>query len=341
MKTRIVLLAALTLMLSLQSQAQEPEVVTFKDAPITDVLAWAQKDIGCGFVYEGADLMDEGKVRRISCERLTPKTKAESTLVLFELLKRVELVAFEVEGMPGPTYQLVRGTEAARYATLVKSVQEAGKFYFAALAIKLMRADPAKAAEAVRKVLTQNVGYVEVFAQTHTLIVSDFSSRLTAAWETAQAADVPAERDDDLIIADLTPQTTTAKRAAVALDRLRSAGETWQVTVNESSNVVLVSGRRDEVRRVSERFSRFESKPADAAFAETVETFKVVNVSADEAARTLKSMFESDIASGSVQIGAFERQKKIVFRGGRQDAQRVREALKAIDAEPDAAPREK
>lgn len=341
MKTRILLLAALTLMLGLQSKAQEPEAVAFKDAPITDVLAWARKDIGCGFIYEGADLMVEGKVRRISCERLAPKTKAERTLVLFELLKRVELVAFEVEGMPGPTYQLVRGTEAARYATLVKSVQEAQKYYFAALAIKLMRADPASAAQAVRKVLTENVGYVEVFAQTHTLIVSDFSSRLAAAWETAQAADVPADRDDDLIIADFTPQTTTAKRAAAAMERLRSAGESWQVTINESSNVLLVSGRRDEARRVSERFARFESKPADPAFSETVETFKVVNVPAEEALRVLKSMFETDIAAGAVQIGAFERQKKIVFRGGRQDAQRAKEALKAIDAEPDAAPKEK
>jgi len=327
--------------LSLGSSAQEPEAVAFKDAPITDVLTWAQKDIGCGFIYEGADLMVDGKPRRISSERLTPKSKAEKTLALFELLKRAELVAFEVEGMPGPTYQLVRGAEATRYATVVKTLEEARKYYFAALSIKLMRADPAQAAEAVRRVLTEHVGTVEVFTQTHTLIVCDFSSRLQAAYETAQAADIPAEREDDLIIADLAPKTTTAKRASAAMERLRGAGENWQATVNESANLLLISGRRDEVQRVSERFARYESKPADAAYAETVETFKVVNVSADEAARTLKSMFESEIAGGSVQIGAFERQQKIVFRGGQHDALRAKEALKAIDAEPDAAPKEK
>lgn len=327
--------------LSLQSSAQEPEAVTFNDAPVTEVLAWAQKKIGCGFIYEGADLMLDGKVRRISSERLTPKGKAEQTLALFELLRRAELVAFEVEGMPGPTYQLVRGAEAARYATVVKTVTEAKKYYFAALSIKLMRADPALTAQAVRRVLTENLGSIEVFEQTHTLIVSDFSSRLQAAWETAQAADVRAERDDDLVIADLAPKSTTAKRAAVAMERLRVKGEQWQATVNDNSNVLLISGRRDEVQRVSERFARYESRPADAAFVETVETMKVLNVPAEDAARTLKAMFEVEIAAGSVQIGAFERQQKIVFRGGSQDAQRAREALKAIDAEPDSAPREK
>ena len=342
MKPKLLLLAALALIgLSLHTSAQEAEPLAFKDAPITDVLAWAQKDIGCGFIYEGADLMLEGKPRRISSERLAPKSKAERTLALFEILRRAELVAFEVEGMPGPTYQLVRGNEAARYATVVKNMEEARKYYFAALSIKLMRADPAATADAVRRVLTERVGSVEVFAQTHTLIVSDFSSRLQAAYETAQAADVPAERDDDVIIADLAPTTTTAKRAAAALERLRGANEAWQATVNESSNLLLISGRRDEVKRVGERFKLFESKPADAAFAETVETFKVVNVSADEAARTLKAMFEAEIAGGSVQIGAFERQQKIVFRGGKHDAVRAKEALKAIDAEPDAAPKEK
>jgi type II secretory pathway component GspD/PulD (secretin) len=342
MKLNLFLIAAALLTcLTLQSSAQETEAVDFKDAPITDVLTWAQKDIGCGFIYEGADLIVDGKPRKITSERLTPKTKAEKTLALFELLKRAELVAFEVEGMPGPTYQLVKGAEAARYATVVKTMNEARKYYFAALSIKLMRADPAQAAEAVRRVLTEHVGSIEVFLPTHTLIVSDFSSRLQAAYETAQAADVPAEREDDLIIADLAPHTTTAKRAAAAMERLRSKGELWQVTVNESSNVLLISGRRDEVQRVSDRFARFESKPADAAYSESVETFKVVNVSAEDAARTLKSMFETEIAGGSVQIGAFEKQQKIVFRGGKQDALRAKEALKAIDAEPDAAPKEK
>jgi type II secretory pathway component GspD/PulD (secretin) len=332
---------AILFCLTLSSSAQEPEAITFKDAPITEVLAWAQKDIGCGFVYEGADLMLDGKPRKISSERLTPKSNAEKTLALFELLKRAELVAFEVEGMPGPTYQLVKGTEATRYATVVKTLAEARKYYFAALSIKLMRADPTQAAEAVRRVLTEHVGTVEVFTQTHTLIVSDFSSRLQAAYETAQAADIPAERETDLIVADFAPQSTTAKRAAAAMERLRGRGENWQATVNESANLLLISGRRDEVQLVGARFKLFESKPADAAYAETVETFKVVNVSADEAVRTLKSMFEPEIAAGAVQIGAFERQQKIVFRGGKQDALRAKEALKAIDAEPDAAPKEK
>lgn len=328
-------------MLGLQGSAQEPERVSFNDAPVTEVLTWAQKDIGCGFVYEGQDLLAEGKVRRVSAQNLGAKTKAEKTLALFELLKRADLVAFEIEGMPGPSYQLVRGAEAVRYATVTKSPREAQKYYFAALSIRLMRADPGMVAQAVRKVLTDGVGHVEVFAQTHTLIVSDFSSRLQAAWDVAQAADVPAERDDDLIIADLAPKTILAKRAAAALERLRARGEQWQATVNESSNVLLVSGRRDEVERVRDRFARLESRPADAAFAETVETFKVVGVSAEDAAKTLKAMFETELAAGSVQIGAFERQQKIVFRGSNHDAQRAREALKAIDIQPDGVPRDK
>ena len=63
--------------------------------------------------------------------------------------------------------------------------------------------------------------------------------------------------------------------------------------------------------------------------------------SAEEAARTLKQMFEAEISAGSVQIGAYERAQKIVFRGSKADGQRAADALKVVDMAPDAAPKDK
>ncbi|NUO16385.1 MAG: hypothetical protein HUU03_08080 [Planctomycetaceae bacterium] len=344
-KTTSLLLAAAALMLTLSSQsAQEnppPQNPDFKDAPVSDVLKWAQAELGCGFIYEGQDLFEGGKPLSISSASLKPGNKAERTLALFELLRRVGLVAFQVEGLPGPVYQIVKGPQAARFATVARTPQEAARYYFAALAIKLSRASPQAVATAMKEKLTPGVGSIEVFEATHTLVVCDFSDRLLAAHALAQAADTPALRDDDLVVADFVPRSLPAKRLSAAVERLRARGETWQSSVNEHSNLLLISGRRDEVARVSERMSRLDSKPQDPAFAETVETFKVSNGSAEEAARTLKQMFELEIASGSVQVGAFERARKIVFRGSRADVLRAQEALKQVDVAPDGAPKDK
>ncbi len=294
-----------------------------------------------GFIYEAADLLEAGKPRKVTSASVKTENKAARTLVLFELLRRCELVAFEVEGLPGPTYQLVKGEEAARFATVVNTPSEARQFYFAALSIKLMRADPARVADALRSKLTAGVGQVEVFENTHTLVVCDFSDRLEAAFETAQAADVPAAREDDLVLADFVPVSCTAKKMGSALERLRARDETWQLTVNENSNLLLVSGRRDQVDRVQGRFSKLDGKPLDPAFSEEVQTFKVLFGSADDAAKTLRQMFAVEIETGTVQVGAYERAQKIVFRGSRFDATRAAEALKAVDVDPGNAPKDK
>lgn len=344
-KTTGLLLAAAALMLTLGSQnAQEnpqPQDPDFKDAPVSDVLKWAQTELGCGFIYEGEDLFEGGKPLTISSASLRPGSNAERTLALFELLRRAGLVAFQVEGLPGPVYQLVKGAQASRFATVVQSPQEAARYYFAALAIKLSRASPQVVAAALKDKLTPGVGSLEVFEATHTLVICDFSDRLLAAHALALAADTPATRDDDLVVADFVPRSLPARRMNAAVERLRVRGESWQASVNEHSNLLLISGRRDEVARVSERLTRLDSRPQDPAFAETVETFKVSNGSAEEAARTLKQMFELEIASGSVQVGAFERARKIVFRGSRADAIRAQEALKQVDVAPDGAPKDK
>lgn len=327
-------LGALALAPAEAQQAQaNPE---FDNAPVTDVLKWAQESIGCGFIYEGEDLNDpeSGKLRRITASHVEPETTAEKTLLLFELLRRCGLVPFEVGGMPGPTYQLYTVEDAARSADIVTHPRDLNGRYFASLSIRLRRANVQSVSVRVRRKLTPDIGSVEVFEDTHTMIVTDFSDRLVAAWEVAINADEPVMRDDDLVVQNYAVQNGVAARYVAALERLRESDEDWKATVNETSNVLLFSGTRAQVSRVMDRLRRLDAMEENPAFAESTQTIKLIYAKPGEAVRTLREMFEHEIAAGSVQIGGFERDRKVVFRGTQYDYERAAAAVKAFDLEP-------
>ncbi|MCC6466476.1 MAG: hypothetical protein IT463_14140, partial [Planctomycetes bacterium] len=305
--TLILCLAALGLG---TTQAQEtPPKALFDNAPVADVLLWARKELGVGFLYESGDLLDPAtsQPRRVSAQPAALDTREAKQALLFELLRRAELVPFEVGGMPGPTYQLHTGAEAARHAPILQHPEELGTSLFAGLSIRLKRAAAASVAARVREVLTPGIGRAEVFEETQTLVVTDYADRLHAAWSVAQAAEQPGERADDLVVRDLPVSQGSAQRHAAALERLRAEGETWKVAVNEPSNVLLVNGRRDELDRVAERARKLQSQPENPAFAETTHTLKTVYITAGEAAQVLRDLFAVQVASGSVQVAAFER----------------------------------
>lgn len=338
--TPVLLLAALLAVSLAPAGAQEAALKPeFKDAPVTDVLLWAQKAIGVGFVYEGEVLNDPatGQLRRVTASHVEPATRAEKTLLLFEILKRCELVAFEVGGMPGPTYHLYTADGAARNATIVDTPLELEGMYFAALTIKLRRAAVQSVVPRIRPKLSEGIGSIEVFEDTHSLIVSDFADRLLVAWEIAQAADQPSQRDDDLVVQDYAVRNGLAARLATALERLREADESWKATVNEGSNLLLVSGRRDEVGRVLERLRLLDSQPENPAFKQTTQTIKLIYLTPADAVATLRQLFEAQIAAGSVQVGGFERDRKVVFSGSEYDLERAKAAIKAIDNRAEGA----
>ncbi|MCA8914448.1 MAG: hypothetical protein KDB90_03480 [Planctomycetes bacterium] len=317
-----------------QEAQPKPE---FNNAPVTDVLLWAQKSMGVGFIYEGDVLNnpDSKQIRKVTASHVEPQTKPEKTLLLFELLKRCGLVAFEVGGMPGPTYHLYAADGAARNAVIVRAPEELGGMYFASLAIELHSAGVQSVAPRIRNVLTPGVGSIEVFEDTHSLIVSDFSERLLAAWEIAMSADNAPDREDDLVVMDYAVRNGTAERAVAAIERLRETSETWKATINEIANVLLLSGRRDEVDRVMTRLSLLDGHEENAAFKESTQTIKLIYLTPAEAVATLRQMFESKVASGAVQIGGFERDRKVVFRGSDYDVERARAAIKAVDNKPE------
>ena len=224
MKTRTLLsclaiFAALMLALLPASAQEAKDSASFKNAPITEVLVWAQKELGVGFVYEAADLIDPQtrKPFRVSADSVAARTRAQKTLLLFELLRRARLVPFTIEGMPGPTYELVTGKDAARSAEIHNHPRELDGVWFASLAIKLRIADPKALAERIRPRLSEGIGRVEVLERTHTLIVTDFAGRLRAAWAFAHEADTASAREDDPIIRDFAIRNGEARRYAASL----------------------------------------------------------------------------------------------------------------------------
>jgi len=316
-----------------QEAAPKPE---FNNAPVTDVLLWAQRAIGCGFVYEAAVLNDSatGQPRRITASHTEPQTKAEKTLLLFELLRRCKLVPFEIGGMPGPTYHLYDADGAARNAVIVQAPEDLEGMYFASLSLKLRRANVQTLAPRVRATLTAGVGSIEVFEETQSLIVTDYADRLLAVWELLQAAEEPAPRDDDLVVQDYAAKSSATGLVA-ALERLRESDEAWKSTINATSNVVLVSGLRAEVELVMQRLKLLDGHPENAAFSESTQTIKLIYLTPAEATATLRAMFEAQVESGSVQIGGFERDRKLVFRGTEFDFSRAKATIKALDVKPD------
>ncbi len=325
------LLAVLALVTATAAQDAPPKP-DFDNAPVLDVLLWARRDIGCGFMYQAELLLDPatGKPRTVSAEGVKPRGNADKTLLLFELLRRSGLVAFEVGGLAGPTYQLHDAAGAARVATLFEHPDEVGTHLFAGLSIRLRRVSAAEVAERIRERLTPGVGAVEVFETTHTVIVTDFADRLRAAWDIAAAADETHERAEDLIAADRGLRHVSAQRAMASLERLREKGETWKVTAHETANVLLFSGRRDEIGRVLERVSMLDRHEERPAYAESTRTIKLMFVDAPAATRTLREMFAGEVASGAVQIGSHV-DRQVVFRGTAHDYGRAVEIMKALD----------
>jgi hypothetical protein len=330
----LVALAALLAPAGAQEAAPKPE---FDNAPVTDVLMWAQKSIGCGFVYEGAVLNDPatGQLRRVTARHVEPESKAEKTLLLFELLKRCRLVPFEVGGMPGPTYHLYTADGAARNAVILSSPQELEGMYFASLSIRLKRAAVQAVAPRIRPKLTEGIGSLEVFEDTHSLIVTDFVARLLVAWDIAMAAEQPVEREDDLIVQDFVAIRGAATRMAAAIERLREADESWKSTVSETANVLLISGRRGEVATVMQRLALLDKHDENAAFKESTQTIKLIYLTPAEAVASLRQMFEAQVEAGSVQIGGFDRDRKVVFRGTEFDFNRAQATIKALDVKPE------
>ncbi len=308
----------------------------FKDAPVTDVLRWAQDTTGVGFIYEGKDLNDPatGKVRTVTAASVNPATDSERKLLLLELLRRAGLVAFEVGGLPGPTYQLYTAADAARNAPIVEHPDQLAELYYATLSVRLSRNNVQSVAPRVREQLSA-AGKVEVFEATHAMLISDFADRLQAAWTVVLTAEQPALRDDDLVIEDFVAVNGEAIRFLAAAERLRESGESWKASLNETTNAILLSGRRDEVDTVLARLRKLDSRPQDPAFAETTTTLKLVYAEPGDVAATLRDMFGPQVSAGAVQVGAFPRDRKIVFRGSKADLTRAEAALKVLDIQPE------
>lgn len=316
--------------------AQEPEPKPeFNNAPVTDVLVWAQRSIGCGFIFEAETLRGaDGRPRGITATHVQPATQAERTLLLFELLRRCGLVAFEVGGLPGPTYQLYDAQAAARAAPLYRHPDEAAGTTFGGLSIQLKRASAVEVATRIRRRLSDGAGAVEVIEATQTLIVTDYTDRLHAAWEIATAAENAADRDDDLVVRDFALRAIPAEKATAALERLREPEESWKVAPHETANVLLFSGRRDELERVLERTSKLDSHEERPEFAEETRRIKVIFADPGHVARTLREMFSERVRAGGVQIGVFERDRAIIFRGSNHDYRRALDTVRLLDVDP-------
>lgn len=330
-------LVALTALLFVPARAQEAAIKPeFDNAPVTEVLTWARESIGVGFIYDGEVLNDPEtkQIRRITARHVQPETKPEKTLLLFELLKRCGLVAFEVGGLPGPTYQLYTADDAARNAVIVQSADDLKDLYFGSLSVNLRSSVVQAVASRIRPILTRDIGSIQVFENTQSMIITDFAERLLAAWEIVKASENKATRDDDLVVESFVVRNGVADRHRAAMERLRESDEQWKATVNDSSNLLLISGRRDEVGAVMGRLRLLDATEADPSFEETTQTLKLIYLTPADAVATLRQMFESELNAGSVQIGGFERDRKVVFRGSDYDFQRAKAAVKAIDTKP-------
>jgi len=317
------------------SRAQDDPKPEFNDAPITEVLDWAHKSIGVGFIYEPEVLRSPGGegLRRITARHTQPVTRAERTVLMFELLRAMGLVGFEVGGLPGPTYRLFDASQASRHAPILDRIEDTDGMLYAGLTIRLRRASVQEVSARIRPRLSRGVGAVESFETTQSLVVTDFVDRLQAAWEIVQAAELRALRDDDTVVRDFALRNTPAERAAAGLERLREKDEAWKVSVHETSNVLLISGLRADVERVHERLRLMDGNEARPEFAEKTHTHALLFTDPAPIVRTLRDMFAQQISAGSVQIGSFDRTRTIVFRGSQYDFERARETIKVLDVQ--------
>jgi hypothetical protein len=338
-KIGLTVFAALVLVLAiggtLADEGERPP--EFDNAPVREVLTWAQDTLGVGFIYEAEVLLKPGtsEPRRVTASHVLPELHAERTKVLFELLREAGLVPFEVGGLPGPTYRLMDAGTAARNAPIVDSPAQLEGLYYAGLTIRLQRTSVQEVATRIRGRLSPRVGTVETFEITQSLIVTDFVDRLQAAWEVARTAELAAVRDDDMVVEDFVLRNTQADRAAAALERLRERDEGWRLAMHATANVLLISGRRDEVAMVAERARLLDLREARPEYAEDTRVIGVISADPGHVARTLREMFEAQVKAGSVQIGVFDRTRAIVFRGSRYDYERALETVRVLDVAPE------
>jgi hypothetical protein len=337
-KIALTICVGLVLALALgSSRAQGDDNPEFDDAPVREVLKWAQDTLGVGFIYEAEVLIKPGtnEPRRVTASRVLPESRAERTLVLFELLRGAGLVPFEVGGLPGPTYRLMDASTAARNAPIVDSPAQLEGMVYAGLTIRLQRTSVQEVSSRIRGRLTPRVGSVESFEITQSLIVTDFVDRLYAAWEVARAAELAAARDDDIVVEDFVLRHTAADRAVAALERLREREEGWRVAIHATANVLLISGRRDEVSMVAERARLLDLREPRPEYEEDTRVIAVISAEPAHVARTLREMFEPQIRAGAVQVGVFDRTRAIVFRGSKYDHERARETVRVLDVAPE------
>ncbi|MCK6440484.1 MAG: hypothetical protein L6Q71_09850, partial [Planctomycetes bacterium] len=146
-----------------------PAPIEFRDSPVEELLNWARKRTGCGFIFDADHLLDEGKKPlKVSYTPATEGGEQDDILVLFECLKRVGLVAMEVQGLEDITYHILPVNEAIGYADVAWEFEQLEGLYFGTLRVEARTIAIDKIEAIARKFLSRH-GQITALPETSIL----------------------------------------------------------------------------------------------------------------------------------------------------------------------------
>jgi type II secretory pathway component GspD/PulD (secretin) len=172
---------------------------------------------------------------------------------------------------------------------------------------------------------------ITTFEPTSKLVVADFADTLSVIWDAHIDAQTHAERDDDIVSEFVRPARHDTKGMAVALSSSLSPGEVCRVVVHEQSGTLLVSGQRQHVHAVLDRFDALEEAPVLPGQARMVNLFYPNILPVDVLVGAVRGFFAAEVSLGTVRVSGIESRKHLVIESSQADWQRIQKFCADVD----------
>jgi type II secretory pathway component GspD/PulD (secretin) len=344
----IALALAATLPFALPSEAQrdrpapdkpapdQPMVAApnFNNATVPEVMAWAARNAGVTWMGRGDQFLDEaGQPLRISSSGLTLLEPQDRLIFVYEMLKRVGLVAMPVAGMPVGTVAVVPTSEAAGVGNVATDIEELEGDWFGMLALEAWSISVEELEAIVRKYASK-YAVISTIVPTKRVLVADFIDNLNGIWDAHILGQTHAQADSDIITETVASARHDPKTLAMALQRSVHSNQDCRVTLHESTGAIMVTGQRVDVETVLESFDILEEMPLLPGAARTLQLFTAKIIPADVLAQSARGAFAAELALGSVRIGEIMSRRMVMVEASEADWRRVEAWMNAVDVAP-------
>lgn len=312
------------------SLAQAPR---FHNEPISVVLEWAVREASMTCMVSEGALTDPttSKPRRVSYDGggalLEP---AQRTLLVFEILRTVGLVAMPVVGMPMGTYTVMPIADAAGAGSVETHIEDLEGLYFGSLSLSAVTITLDELEALVRRIATPGAA-VSVFKPTSKLLVADFVDTLQSIWDAHMEAQAITDRDDDVITEFARPVTHEPRGMVLALNAARHADEDCTVSLHDQSGTLVFTGQRLHVARALDRFDALEEQVALPKSQRTINLYSARILDAEVLALATRGFFAAEIARGTARIGEVLSRGQLMIESTESDWARIQTFLTEID----------